>query len=49
MIKDNIFLGWNKYSEYPIKVYESGDLQIIIEGEIDRESENNVEQILQTY
>ena len=46
LMKDNIFLGWNKYSEYPVKVFESGDLQIIIEGKIYNKSYNTVEQEL---
>ena len=43
LMNDKIFLGWNKYSEYPIKIIETGDLKIIIEGRIYNKSELTIE------
>jgi asparagine synthase (glutamine-hydrolysing) len=34
LFNDDIFIGWNKYDEYPIVSFNSGDFEFIIEGKI---------------
>ncbi len=31
---ENVFIGWNKYADYPITGLETGDFKIILEGKI---------------
>ena len=40
LLEDKFFIGWNKYNEYPIKVLETNNYRIIIEGRIYNKSES---------
>ena len=39
LLEDNVFIGWNKYNEYPIKSFEIGSFLFAIEGKIYNKSE----------
>ncbi len=42
-LADNIFIGWNKYNEYPVKTFENETHQFTIEGRIYNKSESIIE------
>ena len=43
LLGDDIFIGWNRYSEYPIKSFENETHHFIIEGRIYNKSDSIIE------
>ena len=46
LLNDNIFIGWNKYDEYPIFNFETEDFLFVIEGKIYNQSNSFLEKEL---